>query len=201
MRLGKWCQLFNVQAPRADEDKASLQVKVAALQQSVHQRESKLQSLQAEHLQAQVDCQCMQHSPRLVSAYSHSLSDWLCEVCTFRGGQDLHCLGMERVHIRFVSNHLARITLLPVQVTCQELKDGARSAEGGHGDARYARFDDACVELAEMGRAGKLPGAFYGRLCNIALLSDMQAAVAINAVVKEAVSLVRTIAHCRTYVM
>jgi hypothetical protein len=86
-------------------------------------------------------------------------------------------------------------------VTRQELKDSSRSAEGGHGDARYARFDNACLELAEMGRAGKLPGAFYGRLCNIALLSDMQAAVAVNSVVQEAVNLVRTIAQCRIYVM
>ena len=93
------------------------------------------------------------------------------------------------------------MSLLPNQVTCQELKDGARSAKGGHGDARYARFDDACVELAEMGREGKLPGAFYGRLCNIALLSDMQAAVAVNAAIKEAINLVRIIAQCRIYVM
>ncbi len=90
---------------------------------------------------------------------------------------------------------------LPVQVACQELRERARAAEGGHGGAQYARLDGACMELAEMGRAGRLPGAFYGRLCNVAFLSDNQAAAAVNAVIKEAINLVRTIGQCRTHVM
>ena len=43
-----------------------------------------------------------------------------------------------------------------------------------------------------MSKAGKLPGAFYGRLCNIAHVSGLGAAAALNAVAKEAINLVRT---------
>ena len=41
-----------------------------------------------------------------------------------------------------------------------------------------------------MSKAGKLPGAFYGRICNIAHVSGLNAAPAVNAVAKEAINLV-----------
>ncbi len=79
-----------------------------------------------------------------------------------------------------------------MQVRCQELRDSIADAESVKGTGRYARFDEACLRLSEMSKAGKLPGAFSGRICNIAHVSGLNAAAAVNAVAKEAINLVRT---------
>ena len=77
-----------------------------------------------------------------------------------------------------------------VQVNTQALKQAASHAEDGEAGSRFARFDQACVELFQMGRTGKLPGAFFGRVCNIAQVVGMDSAAAANAVAKEAINLV-----------
>ena len=77
-----------------------------------------------------------------------------------------------------------------MQVNTQALKQAASNAEDGGAGSRFARFDQACLELFQMGRAGKLPGAFFGRVCNIAQVVGMDSAAATNAVAKEAVNLV-----------
>ena len=80
--------------------------------------------------------------------------------------------------------------LLTMQVTSQGLKDGVADAESGKSSGRFARFDEACLRLSEMSKAGKLPGAFFGRICNVAHGSGAGAAIAVNAVAREAVNLV-----------
>jgi hypothetical protein len=45
------------------------------------------------------------------------------------------------------------------------------------------------AELAQQGQRGQLPGAFYGRLCNVAR-AQQGAERAVNAVLMEACSLV-----------
>ena len=77
-----------------------------------------------------------------------------------------------------------------MQVNTQALKQAASNAEGSEAGSRFARFDQACLELSQMGRAGKLPGAFFGRVSNIAQVIGMDFAAAANAVAKEAVNLV-----------
>ncbi|CAL5221331.1 g3506 [Coccomyxa viridis] len=81
---------------------------------------------------------------------------------------------------------------LQAQVRCQGLRGSLADAESGKGTGRYARFDEACLRLSEMSKAGKLPGAFYGRICNIAHVSGLNAAPAVNAVAKEAINLATT---------
>jgi len=93
--------------------------------------------------------------------------------------------------------------MLPsMQVKCQGLRDTAADAGTRHANSCFARFDDACLKLAEMSRAGKLPGEFFGRLCNTAHVSGADAAAAVNAVAKEAINLVgsariRMVRHVR----
>ena len=77
-----------------------------------------------------------------------------------------------------------------MQVNTQALKQAASTAEDGEAGSRFARFDQACLELYQMGRTGKLPGAFFGRVCNSAQVIGMDSAAAANAVAKEAVNLV-----------
>ena len=85
-----------------------------------------------------------------------------------------------------------------MQVNTEALKQAASNAEDGEAGSRYARFDQACLELFQMGRVGKLPGAFFGRVCNIARVVDMDSAAAANAVAKEAVNLVSC---CWAYIL
>ena len=77
-----------------------------------------------------------------------------------------------------------------MQVNTQPLKEAASNAENGQSGSRFARYDQACLELYQMGRTGKLPGAFFGHVCNIAQVTGMDSATAANAVAKEAVNLV-----------
>ena len=80
--------------------------------------------------------------------------------------------------------------LLTMQVQCQCLTDSIGAADNRRDSGRFARFDGACLRLSEMSSAGKLPGAFFGRICNIAHVSGSDAAAAVNAVAKEAINLV-----------
>lgn len=73
---------------------------------------------------------------------------------------------------------------------CALLASSAASrAEGrGAGGVRWSSHDAVVAELAQSSAAGKLPGTFFGRLCNVAWLSkeaDAAAGLAVNAVLQE----------------
>ncbi len=89
-----------------------------------------------------------------------------------------------------ILHSLRRDTLLVMQVGCQCLRDSIGDADSGKDSGRFARFDGACLRLSEMSKAGKLPGTFFGRICNVAHVSGLDAAAAVSAVAKEAINLV-----------
>ena len=95
-----------------------------------------------------------------------------------------------KTHDLQIFDTLIEFLLCYVQVNTQALNQAASNAEDGEAGSRFARFDQACLELFQMGRAGKLPGTFFGRVCNIAQVVGTHSAAAVNAVAKEAVNLV-----------
>ena len=63
----------------------------------------------------------------------------------------------------------------------------------GSTNQRHARVDGAVRNLMQMQKNGQLPGRLYGRMSDLAYISQAEAATAVNAVLVDACNLVTAV--------
>lgn len=78
------------------------------------------------------------------------------------------------------------------QVQIQSIKSQIEDAEGVLGRPSNTALDRAIQGLTAMSNNGQLSGVFYGRLQDVAHVTDKRAMLAVNAVLKEQCNPVRT---------
>lgn len=77
-----------------------------------------------------------------------------------------------------------------MQGDLQAARDHVDCANGGRKSQTAANVDAAVAQLIQMQQQGRLQGRLLGRICDLAVINQVEASTAVNAVLSDSCNLV-----------